>query len=228
MTVVIEMVSDLVCPWCWLGLRRVKSAVAATPDVDVKLLFRPFELDPTIPAGGVDYKDYMRTKLGGTGEASEDPQTSRFRAMRDALEQYGEEEDIPFAFSGITTRPNTVDAHRLVRWAQGQDKGVAAKEALFHAYFTDHRDIGDHGELTDIAANIGLDGAVVKDLLERGADLDAVKQEEATFQQMGIRGVPTYIANRALAIQGAESVENLQGLLRQAAAQLPKERPLSG
>ncbi|MEO0467098.1 MAG: DsbA family oxidoreductase [Pseudomonadota bacterium] len=228
MTVIIEMVSDPVCPWCWLGLRRLNAAVAATPEVDVKLLFRPFELDPSVPAGGVDYKDYMRTKLGGTGADTEDPKTSRFRAMRQALEQYGEDEGVPFAFNGITVRPNTLDAHRLVRWAQGQGKGAEAKEALFSAYFRDHRDIGQADILVAVADEIGIDGAIVKDLLARGADVDEVRKEEAVFRQMGISGVPTYVADRSFALQGAETLENLQALIKRTAGHTPHERPLTG
>jgi hypothetical protein len=123
MPVVIEMVSDLVCPWCWLGKRRIEAAMAMVPDVEVELLFRPYELDPSIPAGGVDYKEYMR-KAFSSPEAKE-----RSGAMRQALIDYGEAEDIPYRFDEITWRPNSLDAHRLVHWAQGQKKGAAAKEA---------------------------------------------------------------------------------------------------
>lgn len=224
--IVIEMVSDLVCPWCWLGLRRLQAARAMAEEVEVKVLFRPFELDPTIPAEGTDYKAYMKARLGGTGAPGEDEKTSRFRAMRVALEQYGEAEGIPFDFDGITWRPNTLDAHRLVRWAQGQERAEAAKEALFAAYFTDHRDIGDHGVLTDIAGAIGLDTKIVADLLASGADTDAVREEEAMFQRMGVRGVPTYIGNRQTAVQGAEEAEKLAKFIRTLAAQVPAERPL--
>lgn len=223
MTVTVEMVSDLVCPWCWLGLRRIRSAIALASDVQVDLLFRPYELDPTLPAEGTDYKAYMTSRLGGTGDAGESPQTSRFRAMREALEQYGEAENIPFDFSGIKVRPNTFDAHRLVRWAQGQGLGAAAKEALFTAYFRDHRDIGRREVLCDIADEIGLDGVIVGDLLDRNADRDAVRAEQQLFLDMGIRGVPTYVGDRRFAVQGAESAEKLAKFLRTLAAHQPTE-----
>ena len=154
MPVVIEMVSDLVCPWCWLGKRRIETAIAMVPDVEVELLFRPYELDPSIPAGGVDYKEYMR-KAFSSPEAKE-----RSGAMRQALIDYGEAEDIPYRFDEITWRPNSLDAHRLVHWAQGQKKGAAAKEALFRAFFHDGRDIGDQGVLVDIARQIDLDPTI--------------------------------------------------------------------
>ncbi len=228
MTLTLEMVSDLVCPWCWLGLRRLRSAMELAPEADVQVLFRPYELDPTIPKEGVSYKAYMQARLGGTGEDDEDPEKSRFRVMRQALEDYGAAEDIPFRFAGITVRPNTFDAHRLVRWAQGQGLGFEAKEALFAAYFRDHRDIGQAGVLSQIAGEIGLDSKIVSDLLVSDADVEAVRQEEAVFQQMGVRGVPTYIGNRSIAVQGAESADKLARFLRNLAARMPQERAAGG
>lgn len=222
MTLHIEMVSDLVCPWCWVGLRRLKGAIALVPELEVEILFRPFELDPTIPAGGTDYKAYMKARFGS------DQSKDRANQMRDALIQYGEEEGIPFAFDKITWRPNSFNAHRLVRWAQGQDLGLEAKEALFEAYFSKGQDIGDHETLVTIAAKIGLDANLVSDLLAGDADVDNTRQEQNLFRQMGISGVPTYIAHRQIAVQGAESSEKLARFLKTAADRLPQERPLQG
>ncbi|MBK8199961.1 MAG: DsbA family oxidoreductase [Acidobacteria bacterium] len=219
MTVVIEMVSDLVCPWCWLGLRRIEDARKLAPEVDVQLLFRPYELDPTIPKEGVDYKAYM------SGRVTSPEGKERMAAMRQALVDYGNAEGIPYRFDAITHRPNSFDAHRIVRWAQGQGKGAQAKEALFKAYFEDARDIGDHGVLTDVARSIDLDPEIVADLLASGADTENVRQEAETFRQMGISGVPTYIANRRIAAQGAESAEKLAKFIRHAATLMPQERP---
>ncbi len=219
MTVVIEMVSDLVCPWCWLGLRRIEAARALAPEVDVQLLFRPYELDPTIPAEGVDYKAYMSSRVSSP-EGKE-----RMAMMRQALVDYGEAEGIPYRFDAITHRPNSFDAHRLVRWAQGQDKGAAAKEALFKAYFEDARDIGNPAVLIDVARQIDLEPDIVAALLKSSADTEAVRAEADTFRQMGISGVPTYIANRRVAVQGAESAEKLAKFIRHAASLLPEERP---
>ena len=222
MTLVIEMVSDLVCPWCWLGKRRMDDAIKLVPDLEVELIFRPFELDPTIPAEGVDYKAHMKEKFGS--DAGKD----RANAMRQALIDYGEAEGIPYRFDQITRRPNSFNAHRLVRWAQGQQKGAEAKEALFKAYFSDGRDIGETDVLVDIAREIDLDPGIVAELLPTDADVQNVRNEEALFQQMGISGVPTYIANRRVAVQGAETAEKLARFLRDAAARLPEERPAEG
>ncbi|WP_084395988.1 DsbA family oxidoreductase [Henriciella aquimarina] len=214
----LEMVSDLVCPWCWLGLRRIQNAIALVPEVEVELLFRPFELDPTIPEGGVNYRDYMAKKFGPETEEG------RWAAMREALEQFGEEEGIPYHFNEMRHRPNSFDAHRLVRWAQGQGKGADAKEALFSAYFEHARDIGDHEVLADIGEEIGLERDIVEKLLASDADIEETKREEETFRQMGISGVPTYIAMRKIAVQGAESSEKLAKFIKASAQQMPQER----
>lgn len=224
MTVLIDMVSDLVCPWCWLGLKRLEGAMAATSgEFDTQIVFRTFQLDPNVPAEGMDYKAYMAAKFGPSDGDAASEQKNRWTQMREALETFGREEGIPFDFPGMTIRPNTLNAHRLLRWAQGQQKGKAVKLALFHAYFTEHRDIGNNDVLADIAATEGMDRNLVADLLKGDADLQAVQQEEAAFRQLGISGVPTFIANRKIAAQGAESVENLANFLRQAAKDYPLE-----
>ncbi|MEO0982189.1 MAG: DsbA family oxidoreductase [Pseudomonadota bacterium] len=227
MTVAIEMVSDLVCPWCWLGLRRLQAGRALAPEVETEIYFRPYELDPTIPAEGVDYRDYMTKKFGGVGAAEEDPAKNRWRAMREALERYGEDEDIPFDFEGLRHRPNTMKAHRVVHWAQGQGLGAEVKEAIFAAYFRDHKDIGDTDVLADLAEDAGLDRDIILKLLSSDADHDHVKREAATFMQMGVAGVPTFIADRRMAVQGAESAEKIAKMIRAAAKAQPQERPAS-
>lgn len=224
MTVMIEMVSDLVCPWCWLGLRRLQAAIAEVQgEIDVEVVYRPFQLDPTVPAGGMPYKAYMAEKFGQADEDEKSASKDRFSQMRSALEQFGEAEGIPFRFSGIEVRPNTVDAHRVIRWAQGQGKGWAAKELLFNAYFNEHRDIGDKQVLCDIAEKAGLDRALVNDLLNGEADIQNVLQEEVAFRRMGISGVPVFIANRKVAAQGAEDVHKLVRFLRTAEKEYPLE-----
>lgn len=222
MTLHIEMVSDLVCPWCWVGLRRFQGAMALVPELEVELLFRPFELDPSIPAGGVDYKDYMKQRFGS------DQSKDRANQMRDLLIQYGEEEGIMFAFDRITRRPSSFNAHRIVRWAQGQNLGLAAKEALFEAFFANGQDIGDHEVLVTIASKIGLDSNLVSDLLAGDADVENTRQEQTLFRQMGISGVPTFIAHRQIAVQGAESSEKIARFLKSAAEHVPTERPVEG
>lgn len=220
----IEMVSDLVCPWCWVGLRRLKAAIDLVPDIETEILFRPYQLDPTVPSEGVEYKTYMKGKFGdGIDDNAKAASKNRWAQMRAALEDYGQAEDIPFDFEHMDMRPNTTNAHRLVHWAQGQGKALAAKEALFEAYFKDHRDIGDPDVLADIGAEIGLDRAIIADLLAGEADKDTVAKEANLFMQMGVRGVPCFIGNRAIAVQGAESAENIAKLIRATAEQTPED-----
>ena len=221
MSIQIEMVSDLVCPWCWVGLRRLQGALELTKEVETEVHFRPFELDPTIPVEGKDYKAYMTAKFGAGNDAA----TSRWAAMREMLETIGAAEDIPFDFAGMDWRPNTMRAHRLLHWAQGQGKGLAAKEALFAAYFRDHKDIGDIEALAGIAGEIGLGRAMVTDLLTKDADHDTVKAEANTFIQMGVASVPTFIADRKWAVQGAESSEKIADMIRTISDNQAQETP---
>lgn len=217
MAVRLDIVSDVVCPWCWLGKRRLEAALAAAPDLEVEVSWRPFQLDPGAPAGGLPFKAAMRAKFAqASGDDSE--LGAGFQAMREHLEAAGPPLGLNFRFSEIPVRPNTFDAHRLVRWAQGQDQGGAAKEALFRAYFEALRDIGDRAVLADIAGAIGLDRALVAELFERGADAEAVRAEEAFFRQLGVRGVPTFIAEGRLALTGAQEPAALEAFLREAAA----------
>ncbi len=222
MTLHIEMVSDLVCPWCWVGLRRLNSAIALVPELDVEILFRPFELDGTIPAGGTDYKSYIKARFGS------DQSKDRANSMRDALIQYGLDEGIPFEFDRITRRPNSFNAHRLIRWAQGQDLAMEMNESLFEAYFSKGLDIGDHETLVTLAAKVGLDPNIISDLLASDADVDTTRGEQDLFRQMGVSGVPTFIAHRQIAVQGAESAEKIARFLETAAAQMPQEKPMAG
>ncbi len=212
MTLKIEMVSDVVCPWCWVGLRRFLKARAALPNLDIAVSFRPYELDPDLPSTGADYKSYMRKKFGPSTE------DNRGSKMRDALVQIGAAEDIPFRLEAITRRPNTLDAHRLIKWASGHGLGLQAKEALFEAFFSAGKDIGSHETLVSVAGKIGLDVNIVSDLLATDADIAQVKDEAAMFRAMGVSGVPTFIANRSYAVQGAQDVEIIQKFLQQAQA----------
>ena len=229
-TVAIEMVSDIVCPWCWLGMRRLKAALDLVPEVTTEVYFRPYQLDPTLPEEGMEYKTYMRGKFGNEAFDGADHAASKnkWKMMRAALEEYGQAEGIPFDFDNIPMRPNTTNAHRLVHWAQGQGKGMEMKEALFAAFFSDHRDVGDKAVLADIAEETGLDRSIIEDLLAGDADRDTIARETNMFMQMGVRGVPCFIGNRAIAVQGAQDAETIAKLIRQAAEMKPEDAARAG
>ena len=196
----VDIVSDVICPWCWLGAAYFHKA-AEQHDGKIQLHWRPYMLDPAVPPQGVPYKTYMKNKFGEAGPGS------KWTAMREHLEAAGPEVGITFNFSGIKMRPNTLNAHRLLRWAQGQNKGSAMSDALFRAVFTDNLDIGDSAVLSKLAGNIGLDSALVTELLASDKDIKAVENDVFHFRSLGVSGVPTFIYNGQFAVQGAQPVE---------------------
>ncbi|MEP3892083.1 MAG: DsbA family oxidoreductase [Hellea sp.] len=213
-TIQVDIVSDIVCPWCWLGVRYFQKAAKQSKH-DVNLTWRPYMLDPEVPQGGVPYDAYMKQKFGADGPSD------RFKAMRDALENAGPVAGIDFKFGQIPMRPNTLDAHRLLKWAQGQELGGHASEALFNAFFTELKDIGDHNILKEIAAEVGMDAELTAELLAKDDDKNAVREEIMFFRNLGINGVPCFIYNGQFAVQGAQPVEaHLKAL--DEAAKLPQ------
>ncbi len=193
----VDIVSDVVCPWCWLGYRLFEKAARQSKN-DIQITWRPYMLDPSIPEGGADYKTYMKDKFG-------DSPSDRFKAMRTMLEDKGPELGIDFQFGNISRRPNTLNAHRLIKWAQNnEDAGTEAAERLFKAFFTDGDDIGNIDVLGQIAEEIGLEPDLTKDLLNTDRDANAVREEIMFFRNLGISGVPTFIYNGQVALQGAQ------------------------
>jgi predicted DsbA family dithiol-disulfide isomerase len=209
--IAVEVVSDLVCPWCYIGQKRIEAAVAGLPDIDVDISWRPYQLDPTIPAKGKDRRDYMLAKFGSE---------ERIREIHARIEPIGAAEGIHFAFDRIRIAPNTLDAHRVVRWAAGAAPGVqsALVKRLFRLYFEEGADIGDPVVLAGAAAAAGMDAALVESLLSTDADRDAVAEEAATASRMGITGVPCFLLERRYALVGAQDTETLVDAIRQVAA----------
>jgi predicted DsbA family dithiol-disulfide isomerase len=204
---IVDVVADVVCPWCYLGWRRLKSAIALRPDVDAKLIWRPYQLDPSIPEEGTDRKAYMAAKF-------KDP--ARLKITHDALVEGGAEDGITFNFDTIEIAPNTNAAHRLIRWALSAGVQDAVIEALFAAYFTHGRDIGDPIVLADIAEAAGMERLVVLQLLSEGADKESVSREHAMAVQGGVTGVPFVIFAGKVAVVGAETPERIVEALDQA------------
>lgn len=206
----IDVVSDVMCPWCLIGKRRLERALAML-DVPVDLRWRPFQLDPTLPPGGRDRREYLETKFGSP---------ERAEVIYARIAEAGREEGIDFAFDRIAVSPNTLDAHRLVRWSASAGDGVqdAVVEALFTAFFTEGRNIGDHDVLVDVAETCGMDGAIVRDLLASDRDMEAVSEEIAQAQAMGVTGVPCFVIDGRYAVMGAEPAERLAEAIRSARA----------
>lgn len=209
-TVQVDIVSDVVCPWCWLGYRLFDKA-RKQYNRPVQLSWRPYMLDPTVPAEGMDYKAYMKTKFG-------DGPNDKFSAMRDMLIEKGPSAGIDFKFENISRRPNTLNAHRLIKWAQNnEDAGTETSEKLFEAFFTKGEDIGDTSVLTRIAGEVGLDADLTQSLLKGDQDSKAVQEEIMFFRGLGISGVPTFIYNGQLAVQGAQDPEAHLDAMKKAA-----------
>jgi len=202
----IDVISDVVCPWCYVGEKRLEAALAEEPQ-PVTLRWRPYQLDPTIPAGGLDRAEYMERKFGKSG---------RLQSVHDNLTRLGAELGIPFAFDRIKRSPNTLDAHRLIRWASSAGMQGAIVDRLFKAYFVEGRDIGDRGVLVEIAGEFGLDAKLVEKLLKEGADADLVRQEIEQAQGMGVSGVPFFIFGGRLGVPGAQEPSVLRRAMAQA------------
>jgi predicted DsbA family dithiol-disulfide isomerase len=208
-TLTIDVVSDVVCPWCYLGEKRLGIALSGEQE-PVAIRWRPFQLDPTIPQGGLDRAEYMEKKFG---------KGDRLRAAHDRLTTLGAEVGLPFAFDRIRRAPNTLDAHRLIRWAGSAGKQAEVVDRLFRAYFVDGLDIGDHAVLLRVAGECGLDVEIVASLLKRDDDKDAVRRDIEEAQALGVSGVPFFIFGGRLAVSGAQDIEVLRGAIAQARAE---------
>jgi predicted DsbA family dithiol-disulfide isomerase len=196
----IDFIADVVCPWCYLGWRRLEHALEMRPDVQAQIVWRPYQLDPSIPEEGTDRKAYMAAKF-------RDPE--RMKAMGEALRDAAAEEGLDLKLADIPISPNTNAAHRLIRWAQGQGLQEKVLEGVLRAYFTDLKDIGDPVVLADIAEANGMDRMTVLKLLSEGADKDTIGREHMMAVQAGVTGVPFMIFGGKVAAVGAEAPERL-------------------
>jgi predicted DsbA family dithiol-disulfide isomerase len=210
MTLAIDVVSDVVCPWCFIGKRRLEGALAlyarAQPDAPPPIVtWRPFQLNPGLPAEGMPRDEYVARKFGARGGA-----------VYDRVAMIGREVGIAFAFDRIARQPNTLAAHSLIALAGAHGKQDAVKEALLRAYFLDGVDLTARENLVAVATGAGLDRAAVEAQLDDAAARDAVAAEDAHARELGIEGVPFFIFNRRLAVSGAQPAEMLLEAMQQA------------
>ncbi|MDM9621620.1 DsbA family oxidoreductase [Rhizobium sp. S96] len=206
--ITIDVVSDVVCPWCYLGKARLELAIAEVQDeVGVDINWRPYRLNPDYPLEGVDQKKALEAKLGGA---------ERVAQGHKMLTDLGREVGIHFNFDAIKIGPNTLDAHRLIHWAMIEDRDKADKvvNALFKANFEQGLNVGDHAVLLDIAEKAGLDRAVTASLLTSDADKVLVVEEIESAQKMGVNGVPFFIFDQQYAVSGAQTPDVIAGALR--------------
>jgi predicted DsbA family dithiol-disulfide isomerase len=189
----IDVVSDTICPWCYIGKRRLERALAGRPGEAFDVHWRPFQLNPTMPPGGMDRRDYLGAKFG-----------DRAGEVLGNVVAVGATENLAFDFDRVARTPNTLNSHRLIRWAEDDGVQNAVVEALFRGYFLEGADIGDPAVLARLAGEAGMDAAEVARRLEAGTDADAVRGEDEGFRRLGVQGVPFFIIERRYAVVGAQ------------------------
>jgi len=194
----IDIYSDTVCPWCYIGKRRLERAIASRSELQVEISWRAFQLNPNMPTSGVLWANYLATKFGAP---------ERAESVFAAITRAGHSERIAFDFAAISQMPNTVQSHRLLRFAERFGRQDTMMEALFRAYFLDGEDIGDIETLARVAAVCGLDGLAAMAFLEGDEERNAVLSEDMRARRMGINAVPCYIVNGAYALSGAQEPE---------------------
>ncbi|MDB5308631.1 MAG: hypothetical protein JWO38_2833 [Gemmataceae bacterium] len=195
MTLTVDVISDVICPWCYIGKRRLEAAVASRRGrTNVRARWHPFQLNPQMPEAGMNRREYRTAKFGSW---------ERSLALDAQVTAAGRTEGIPFAFDQIERTPNTLDAHRLI-WLAGED-GVqdAVVEALFRAYFTEGRDVSNRLVLLDVVTGAGLDRGRAGDLLTGDGGLRAVRSGEEKARRAGVSGVPFFLVNDQPAFSGA-------------------------
>ena len=194
---IIDIVSDAICPWCYIGKRRLERALQQSPQPELQIGWRPFQLNPEMPPEGIARREYLQAKFG-------DPTGGK---RYDSIVELGREEGIPFAFDRIQRTPNTILAHRLIRYATRTGQQDAMVETLFRGYFTEGRDIGQLDTLVELAASAGLAERDVATYLAGKEDEETIRSEDAFARQIGIQGVPCFIIDRQYAVSGAQPPE---------------------
>lgn len=206
----IDVVSDIVCPWCFIGKRRLEKAIALTPDIPVEVRYHPYFLNDWIPREGMARNDYL-TKKFGSPEA--------YHGMAGRVAAAAAAEGLTYAVDKIARQPNTLDSHRLIYWAGRRGKSPEMKQRLMDLYFTEGADLSDREVLVRAAADIGLDPGAVRPLLESEEDVEEITLAANEAKAAGINGVPTFIFGGRYAVSGAQDPETLAQVIRKVAAE---------
>lgn len=196
--VTLDILSDPICPWCYIGKSQLDRALSDHPDHPFKIEWHPFQLNPDMPREGMDRRDYLERKFGGKDGAVR---------VYSKIEEHAKALGLPIDFAAMKRTPNTVDAHRLIHWAGLEGKQSALVDALFDGYFCQGTDIGDKEVLAQMAGEIGMDQAAMLRLLQGDVDVKLVQERDAHSRQMGVNSVPTYIVANKHAVPGAQPPE---------------------
>ena len=206
----IDVISDVVCPWCFIGKRRLEKALALVPEIPVEVRYRPYFLNPWVPREGIDREQYLVTKFGSV---------ERYDGIARRVEAAAASEGLSYVRDKLTRQPNTIDCHRLIFWAGNEGKAAHMKQRLMDLYFTDGADLSDREVLVKAAADVGLDAARVREQLASETDVEHVEREAESAKAAGIEGVPCFIFGGLIAVQGAQAPEQLASAIAQAADQ---------
>ena len=204
---IIDIISDVVCPWCYIGKRRLERALSTRPDLDVEIMWRAFQLNPDMPREGMERTRYLAAKFGSDANAGR---------IYGEIEKAGASEGIEFAFDRIERTPNTIDAHRLIRFAGDEGCQDRLVELLFRRYFEQGVDISAHERLVEAGAEAGLDADAVRDHLASDTGVDAVRVEDLQARRIGVSGVPCFIIDGRFAVSGAQAPEVFQRIFETA------------
>jgi predicted DsbA family dithiol-disulfide isomerase len=206
----IDIVSDVVCPWCFIGKRRLEKALAVKPEIPVDLHWRPYFLNDWIPREGISREQYLTTKFGGV---------DRYKGIAQRVAAAAQAEGLTYAMDKISRQPNTTDAHRLIRWADAIGKSAEMKQKLMDLYFTEGGDLTDHNTLARAASEVGLDANKVRTDLASDKDVAEVEREAEAAKAAGIQGVPMFIFDGRFAVSGAQAPEDLAEAIERASQQ---------
>jgi predicted DsbA family dithiol-disulfide isomerase len=207
----LDILSDPICPWCYIGWANLARALEARPDHPFAIAWHPFQLNPDMPAGGMDRRAYLEAKFGGKDRA-----VQAYLPVLDHAEKAG----LSLNLDAIPRTPNTLDAHRLIHWAGIEGRQTPVVLALFRDYFIDGRDIGDPATLAEIAGAAGMDRAMTETLLAGEADADDIRARDAHARARGVTGVPTFVIANQHVLTGAQPTETWLSVIDEIAAQI--------
>ncbi len=207
----LNIISDPICPWCYIGKARLDRALEQRPNHPFVIEWHPFQLNPDMPRGGMDRREYLEAKFGG--------QQGAVKAYLPVM-QHAEAANLKINFDKIARTPNTLDAHRMIHWAGIEGRQTAMVSALFNAYFVDGRDIEDIDTLADIADTLSLDAAMIRRLLLSDADREEIQARDAAARNMEVNSVPTFIVANQHAVPGAQPTDTWLAVIDEIAGQI--------
>jgi predicted DsbA family dithiol-disulfide isomerase len=209
----IDVVSDVVCPWCFIGKRRLEKAIALKPEISVTVRYRPYFLNPWVPRAGISRTEYLTTKFGSV---------DRYRANAQRIVMAARAEGLAYNLDAIARQPNTLDCHRLIRWSGESGDPARMKQRLMELYFTEGADLSDNEVLVGAARDCGMDADRVRRQLASDEDVENVSAEAEQAKTAGIDGVPCFILGGIFAVSGAQAPEYLADAIERAAAERAK------